>query len=115
MKTNAVRVSRETSVLWDDGSGQKDEGDEKRLSVAARLPESLVKHLVSLHGEAHGAKTRALSDCIRLHKKLLERLASERVRIQRFALDVGLSPTQTPEILVRLILKGLDEHERRSK
>lgn len=100
-------------MLWDDGSGKREEADEKLVPVAGRLPESMKAHLVALRGEGHGAITDALKDVIRLHRGLFERLKKERIRLQKYASDEGLAwPGQAPEVFARLIRKGLDAAEK---
>lgn len=120
MSTPAVRVPQQKKdgdeMIWDDGSGRREEGNEDRFPLAARLPKSLYDYVKGRAGKGHGELTRVLEDTIRFHKKFFERLGADRVRIQQFALDERLEwPGHGIEVFARLIRKGLDEHERRRK
>jgi hypothetical protein len=117
MQTNAVRAPRskkkETGVLLDDGSGRKGKKEET-VTVAARLPRSLHEYVMARAGERRGELTRVLLEMIQLHMQLAERLASDKIRIQRFALDEHLDwTTQEAEVYARLIKRGLEESGRR--
>lgn len=78
-----------------------------------RLGESLVQYIEKRGKEgSHGAETRVVEDAIGLHKKLYEATAEHKLRLARYALDVGLDLREhEPEVLARLMLKGLAAHE----
>lgn len=119
MTTNAVRAPRsktkENGVLLDDGSGGKKKREETK-PIAARFPKSLHDYVKARAGERRGELTRVVLDIVELHKQLSERLASEKISIQRFALDERLDwSTQEAEVYARLIKRGLDDAERRRK
>lgn len=120
MTTNAVRArsakNGRRTVLWDKGDGvPPEDGGESKL-VATRLPETMRSYLDGLAKKTGATVTDVLKNAIRLHRAMNTRLAPDRIRLQRYALDEGLDwSTQEAEVYSRLILRGLEDAERRRK
>jgi hypothetical protein len=116
---NAARKRvKDVDVLSDDGSGIDDEDRGKsRVLIAVRVPPSLEKYIErKARPFGRGGPTKIVEESIRMHRRLGERLDPYKLRIQQFALDERLSwPSQEHEALSRLILRGLEDAERRRK
>lgn len=97
---------------------------ERRLVLPLRVPESLLDYVRTRAGwtknkgkwtsGGHGAMTRVTEDLVRLHMHLHRRLLEFKIRLQRYALDEGLDwQTQEHEVYARLVIRGLEDAERK--
>lgn len=100
-------------MLLDDESRKK---KEERLPLTVRLPKSLRDYLDKRAGERRGEVTRVMENALELHRYFYERLATEKPRLQQFALDEKIDwSAQEPEVFVRLVVRGLKDAERSKK
>jgi len=110
MKTSAVRAGG--AMLIDDGPK-----GEMKIQRGWRLKKSLVEYIEERSAKAaHGAGTALVEDALTLHKVLHERLGREGLRLQRYAADQQLDMGRdSAEVVARLVLAGLESHERGRK
>jgi hypothetical protein len=110
MKATAA-VVREPTVLIDDPK------KEVTRQKGWRLRASLVDYIERRSKDAHrGAETQLVEDAISLHATLHDRLGDAGPRLRRFAADSELDfARDSGEVIARLVLAGLDAHERAKK
>jgi hypothetical protein len=108
-------------MLLDDGQGKK----EPRVTLPLRAAESLVDYVreragwKKVHGKwqrGPGELTFFFEEALKLHRHLYLALREHKLRLQRVALDEGIDwNTQGPELYAKLIMRGLEDAERRRK
>ena len=94
--------------------GPKEDGNTK--PTGWRLQTVLADYIEKAAKDSGQPKTRVVEDALRMHRDLTKALAPHKPRFQRYALDAGLDwDTAENEIYARLIVAGLEQHEKRVK
>lgn len=91
---------------------------EAKIQRGWRLRESVVKYIQERgsKGAPYGAETRVVEEALLLHQALYETLKEQRLRLARYAVDIEADVARDePKIIARLVLTGLDAHEKTRK